>query len=317
MFKRTLCAGRKGALVTLALLATASTLPLAAEPLPKIGAIFAIESPEVFPDQILGRSKAAIEQELSALLAERLKFFFPFFDWTAGEAPSANGVLVKMVDVTNELCDWQTLFSVRAVRAGNEAEMVGVHDQPLYDLCDPFIPNRRDPNGDALLPEDAAALVDKLKKYIENGAGESGGLLSNTTILKAIHDNLLATVPLTMNFELREQTDGTKRLYLPLDFNELQVAQHCKNEFDNCSLLGLTLNLPNSPPASLALRIEGLCGDLVLCEVLSGGVPGGFQITDPTYWNDGLADLLARAQSSSFTMKEFTKSLFVCALGEP
>lgn len=300
------------------LLTLAAALPVTAAQRPQVGAVFAIESPEVFSDQVLGTSKGELEQQLSALLAERLEFYFPFFDWTTDALPDANALQITMVDRASELCDWQSVVEVRAVRAGSAEEMVGVPDAALYDLCDPFLPNRKDPEGDGLLPEDAEALKDRLAQFIEDTSDDSTGLLDNASIRDAIHHDLLATLPLAreFEFEVREQANGAKFLYLPLDFNELKAStddEACEGADRQCALLKLELEIPDSPlPASLSLRIAGKCGDQVLCEVMGGSVPGGARF-ERTWWEDGIGDLLARASSLSVTMKEFTKAPHVCA----
>lgn len=305
---------RNSILVALLILPVAA--PLAAAQRPQVGAVFAIDSPEVFPDQVLGASKTELEQELSTLLAERLEFYFPFFDWTTDAQGEANALQITMVDRASQLCDWQSVVEVRSVRAGSAEEMVDVPDAALYDLCDPFIPNRKDPEGDGLVPEDAEALADRLAKFIEDRSDDSTGLLDNASIRDAIHRDLLATVPLVHEFEVREQANGAKFLYLPLDFNELKAStddEACEGDDRQCALLKLELNIPDSPlPASLSLRIAGKCGDQVLCEVMGGSVPGGARF-ERTWWEDGIGDLLARASSMSVTMKEFTKAPHVCA----
>jgi len=305
---------RKSTLAVLLLLAAA--LPITAAQRPQVAAAFAINSPEVFPDQDLGTSKGELESGLSALLAERLEFYFPFFDWTTDAPTAANALQITVVDRESELCDWQSVVEVRAVRSGSAEEMVGVPDVALYDLCDPFLPNRKDSEGDGLLPEDAEALADRLAKFIEDTSDDSTGLLDNASIRDAIHHDLLATVPLAREFEVRQQANGAKFLYLPLDFNELKAStddEACEGDDRQCALLKLELEIPDSPlPASLSLRIAGKCGDQVLCEVMGGSVPGGARF-ERTWWEDGIGDLLDRASSLSVTMKEFTKAPHVCA----
>lgn len=304
-------------------LVCALSMPLSAETQTEVGVVFMIESPQIFPDQTLGQSKSQIESKMSQLLAGRLEFYFPFLEWKAG-ATTGNRILFKLVERENGLCDWQTNLVVRALSSGNQIEMADVPTTPLYDLCDPFIPNRKASGIDALNADDQAALVEKLRQAVENSdpsPDEPAGLLNNITIRKAIHHDFLGSIPMTRGFELKDQPDGTgKYLYLPINFADIKSSLNdtsCDDLEDDCSLLRLTVQLPNSLPASFTLRVAGNCGDKVLCEVLDGGVPGGFQIAQRTYWDDGLEDLLNQAQGLSFTMVGFRKNSSVCFFAEP
>jgi len=304
-------------------LVCALSMPLSAETQTEVGVVFMIESPQIFPDQTLGQSKSQIESEMSQLLAARLEFHFPFLEWKVG-ATSENQILFKLIERENGLCDWQTDLVVRALRSGNEIEMTDVPTTPLYDLCDPFIPNRKASGSDALKAEDQAALLEKLRQAVENfdpSADEPAGLLNNIAIRKAIHHDFLGTISMTQGFELIDQPDGSgKYLYLPINFADIQSSLNdtsCDELEDDCSLLRLTVQLPNSLPASFTLRVAGNCGDKVLCELLDGGVPGGFQIAERTYWDDGLENLLNQAQGLSFTMVGFRKNSSVCVFAEP
>ncbi len=113
---------------------------------------------------------------------------------------------------------------------------------------------------------------------------------------------------------MRDQIDGSgKLLYLPVSFNDLRSSDlPCEPPKHRCSRLRLKLNLAGSPAGSFSLRVAGTCDDQVLCEVLEGGVPGAYQISGNTWWEDDLGDLLARAESLSFTMEEFTKAPRAC-----
>jgi len=297
--------------------------PLIAATQTVVGVAFTIESAHVFPDQTLGASKSQIESELSQLIAERLEFYFPFLDWQAGAA-SNDRILFKMTDKRTGLCDWQTDLELRAFRAGNEIELIDVPSTPLYDLCDPFTPNRQADEGDALNADDQAVLLATLRQAVENPGvshGGPGGLLNNKSIRDELQRQFLRTIPVTQGFELRDQASGTgKFLYLPVSFDELKSFDtSCEDANDSCSRIRLRFKLPdNSPPATFTLRVAGNCGDLVLCEVLKGGVPGGFNISEPTFVvDDALRNLLEQAQGLSFTMENFTQNSQPCPILEP
>jgi hypothetical protein len=303
-------------------LISAVCMPLSADTQTEVGVAFIIESPEIFPDSVLGNSKSVIESEMSQIIADRLELYFPFLDWKAG-SEATNRVLVKLVDRENGLCDWQADLVVRAYRSGTEIEMVDVPATPLYDLCDPFVPNRINSTGDALDSDDKGALIEKLKRALENSnpsPGEPKGLFNNNTIRDAIHRDFLSTIPLTQRFELREQPSGSeKRLYLPVSFEDLKSSTDdldCSDPEGNCSRLRLTVQLADSSIASFTLRVVGRCGDMVLCEVLDGGVPGGYTVPHRTYWDDGLGDLLNQATRLSFTMMGFRQKSFPCPFSE-
>lgn len=296
----------------------ALSMPLLADTQTEVGVVFTIESPHVFPDQTLGESKLEIESVMSQLIAERLEFYFPFLDWKTGVTAN-NRILVKMIDKKTGLCDWQTVLVLRAFRSGTETEMIDVPSTPLYDLCDPFTPNRRAAGGDALNAEDQVALLEALTQAIENinlSNQEHQGLLNNKSIRDEIHRQFLRTIPLTQNFELRDQMAGSgKFLFLPVSFDELKSYDaSCDGSNNNCSRLRLTVRLSDdSPPATFTLRVAGYCGNQVFCEILDGSVPGGFEISEPTYLvGDDLSNLLNQAQGLSFTMENFTQNSLPC-----
>ena len=300
----------------------ALSMPLLADTQTEVGVAFIIDSPHVFPDQTLGESKSQIESEMSLLIAERLEFYFPFLDWEAG-MDADNRILIKMMDQKAGLCDWQTVLVVRAIRAGNEVEMVDVPSIPLFDLCDPFTPNRKATAGNTLNAGDQAILLDTLKQAVGNTNLSNPaiqGLLNNKSIRDEIHRQFLRTIPVTQSVEIKDQNTGSgKFIYLPVSFDELKsIVSSCDGSNNNCSRLRLTFNLPNSPPATFNLRVAGHCGAHVLSEVLDGGVPGGFEISEPVWWDDRLGSLLSQAQGLSITMEEFIQNSLACPdLGEP
>ena len=300
----------------------ALSMPLMADMQTEVGVAFVIESPQVFPDQTLGDSKSQIESEMSLLIAERLEFYFPFLDWKP-EMDTDNRILIKMMDQEAGLCDWQTVLVVRAIRSGNEVEMVDVPSIPLFDLCDPFTPNRKAAEGNALNAGDQDILLDTLKQAVSNTSlsnQEIQGLLNNKSIRDEIHRQFLRTIPVTQSIELKEQNTGSgKFIYLPVSFDELKsIVSSCDGSNNNCSRLRLTFNLPNSPPATFTLRVAGHCGANVLSEVLDGGVPGGFEVSEPIWWDEQLGNLLSQAEGLSITMEEFTHNSLACPeMGEP
>lgn len=299
----------------------ALSMPLMADMQTEVGVAFKIESPHIFPDQTLGESKSKIESEMSLLIAERLEFYFPFLAWKSGTG-NDDHILIKMTDQKAGLCDWQTVLVVRAIRAGNEIEMVDVPSVPLFDLCDPFTPNRKAAVGDKLNADDQVILLDTLKQAVGHTSlsnQEIQGLLSNKSIRDEIHGQFLRTIPVTQRFELKDQNSGTgKFLYLPVSFDELKSIVSTCDDSNSCSRLRLTFNLPNSPPATFNLRVAGHCGSNVLSEVLDGGVPGGFEISEPIWWDDQLGNLLSEAQGLSITMEDFIQNSLACpGTGEP
>jgi hypothetical protein len=194
---------------------------------------------------------------------------------------------------------------------------------PLFDLCDPFTPNRKATTGNALNAGDQAILLDTLEQAIGNtnlSNQEIQGLLSNKSIRDEIHRQFLRTIPVTQSVEIRDQNAGSgKFIYLPVSFDELKsIVSSCDDSNNNCSRLRLTFKLPNSPPATFNLRIAGHCGANVLSEVLDGGVPGGFEISEPVWWDDRLGNLLNQAEGLSITMEEFIQNSLACPeIGEP
>ena len=300
----------------------ALSTPLMADTQTEVGVAFIIDSPQVFPDQTLGNSKSQIESEMSLLIAERLEFYFPFLEWKAG-LETDNRILIKMMDQKAGLCDWQTVLMVRAIRAGNEVEMVDVPSIPLFDLCDPFTPNRKATEGNALNAGDQVILIDTLEQAVGNtnlSNQEIQGLLNNKSIRDEIHRQFLRTIPVTQNVEIKDQNTGSgKFIYLPVSFDELKsIVSSCDDSNNNCSRLRLTFNLPDSPPATFNLRIAGHCGANVLSEVLDGGVPGGFEISEPVWWDERLGNLLSQAEGLSITMEEFIQNSLACPeTGEP
>jgi hypothetical protein len=299
----------------------ALSMPLMAGTQTEVGVAFVIDSPHIFPVQTLGDSKSQIESEMSLLIAERLEFYFPFLEWKAGMGTD-NLILIKMMDQKAGLCDWQTVLVVRAIRSGNEVEMVDVPSIPLFDLCDPFTPNRKATAGDALNAADQAVLLDTLKQAVGNtnlSNQEIQGLLNNKSIRDEIHRQFLRTIPVTQSVEIKDQNTGSgKFIYLPVSFDELKSIVSSCDDSNNCSRLRLTFNLPDSPPATFNLRVAGHCGANVLSEVLDGGVPGGFEISEPIWWNDELGELLGKAESMSITMEEFIQNSHACPeIGEP
>lgn len=293
----------------------ALSMPLMADVQTGVGVAFVIESPHIFSDQTLGDSKSQIESEMSLLIAERLEFYFPFLEWKAGMVAD-NRILIKMMDQKAGLCDWQTVLVVRAIRSGNEVEMVDVPSIPLYDLCNPFTPNRKATVGDALNAADQAILLDTLKQAVGNtnlSNPEIQGLLNNKSIRDEIHRQFLRTIPVTQSVEIKDQNTGSgKFIYLPVSFDELKSIVSSCDDSNNCSRLRLTFNLPDSPPATFNLRVAGHCGANVLSEVLDGGVPGGFEISEPIWWDDELGELLGKAESMSITMEEFIQNSHAC-----
>lgn len=299
----------------------ALSMPLMADTQTEVGVAFIIDSPQVFPDQTLGDSKSQIESEMSLLIAGRLEFYFPFLEWKAG-LDTDNRILIKMMDQKAGLCDWQTVLMVRAIRAGNEVEMVDVPSIPLFDLCDPFTPNRKATEGNALNAGDQVILLDTLEQAVGNtnlSNQEIQGLLNNKSIRDEIHRQFLRTIPVTQNIEIKDQNTGSgKFIYLPVSFDELKSIVSSCDDSNNCSRLRLTFNLPDSPPATFNLRIAGHCGANVLSEVLDGGVPGGFEISEPVWWDERLGNLLSQAQGMSITMEEFIQNSLACPeTGEP
>jgi hypothetical protein len=299
----------------------ALSMPLMADVQTGVGVAFVIESPHIFSDQTLGDSKSQIESEMSLLIAERLEFYFPFLEWKAGMVAD-NRILIKMMDQKAGLCDWQTVLVVRAIRSGNEVEMVDVPSIPLYDLCDPFTPNRKATVGDALNVADQAILLDTLMQAVGNtnlSNPEIQGLLNNKSIRDEIHRQFLRTIPVTQSVEIKDQNTGSgKFIYLPVSFDELKSIVSSCDDSNNCSRLRLTFNLPDSPPATFNLRVAGHCGANVLSEVLDGGVPGGFEISEPVWWDDELGVLLGKAESLSITMEKFIQNSLPCPeIGEP
>jgi hypothetical protein len=299
----------------------ALSMPLMADVQTGVGVAFVIESPHIFSDQTLGDSKSQIESEMSLLIAERLEFYFPFLEWKAGMVAD-NRILIKMMDQKAGLCDWQTVLVVRAIRSGNEVEMVDVPSIPLYDLCNPFTPNRKATVGDALNAADQAILLDTLKQAVGNtnlSNPEIQGLLNNKSIRDEIHRQFLRTIPVTQSVEIKDQNTGSgKFIYLPVSFDELKSIVSSCDDSNNCSRLRLTFNLPDSPPATFNLRVAGHCGGNVLSEVLDGGVPGGFEISEPVWWDDELGVLLGKAESLSITMEKFIQNSLPCPeIGEP
>jgi len=303
-------------------LVIALSMPLMADMQTEVGVAFMIESPHVFPDQTLGDSKSQVESEMSQLIADRLEFYFPFLEWKPG-MDTDNRILIKMMDQEAGLCDWQTVLVVRAIRSGNEVEMVDVPSIQLFDLCDPFTPNRKAAEGNALNADDQAILLDTLKQAVSNTSvsnQEIQGLLNNKSIRDEIHRQFLRTIPVTQSVILEEQNTGSdKFLYLPVSFDELKsIDSSCDGSNNNCSRLRLTFNLPNSPPATFHLRVAGHCGANVLSEVLDGGVPGGFEVSEPIWWDDRLGNLLSQAEGLSITMEEFIQNSLACPdMGEP
>ncbi len=295
--------------------------PLLADTQTVVGVEFTIESSHVFPDQTLGESKSQIESQLSQLIAQRLEFYFPFLDWKAG-ADSNNRIIFKMTDKRAGLCDWQTDLDLRAFSAGNEIELRDVPSTPLYDLCNPFTPNRKADTGDALNADDQLALLATLEQAVENtDMSQDGpqGLLNNKSIRDELQRQFLRTIPVTQTFELRDQGAG-KLLYLPVSFDELKSLDgECEDSINNCSRIRLKFKpSDNSPAATFTLRVAGTCGDKVLCEVIKGGVPGGFNISEPTFVvGDALRNLLEQAQGVSFTMENFTQNSLPCPILEP
>jgi len=300
----------------------ALSMPLMADMQTEVGVAFVIDSPQVFPDQTLGDSKSQIESEMSLLIAERLEFHFPFLEWKPG-MDNDNRILIKMMDQKAGLCDWKTVLVVRAIRSGNEVEMADVPSIPLFDLCDPFTPNRKAAAGNTLNADDQDILLDTLKQAVGNtnlSSQEVQGLLNNKSIRNEIHRQFLRTIPVTQSVEIKDQNTGSgKFIYLPVSFDELKsIVSSCDGSNNNCSRLRLTFNLPNSPPATFNLRVAGHCGAHVLSEVLDGGVPGGFEISEPVWWDDRLGSLLSQAQGLSITMEEFIQNSLACPdLGEP
>jgi hypothetical protein len=299
----------------------ALSMPLMAGTQTEVGVTFIIDSPHIFPVQTLGDSKSQIESEMSLLIAERLEFYFPFLEWKAGMGTD-NFILIKMMDQKAGLCDWQTVLVVRAIRSGNEVEMVDVPSIPLFDLCDPFTPNRKATAGDALNAADQAILLDTLKQAVGNtnlSNQEIQGLLNNKSIRDEIHRQFLRTIPVTQSVEIKNQNTGSgKFIYLPVSFDELKSIVSSCDDSNNCSRLRLTFNLPDSPPATFNLRVAGHCGANVLSEVLDGGVPGGFEISEPVWWDDELGVLLGKAESLSITMEKFIQNSLPCPeIGEP
>lgn len=312
---------KRACLLSLVYVLTMLSMPSMADMQTEVGVAFIIDSPNIFPDQTLGDSKSQIETEMSLLIAERLEFYFPFLEWKTG-VDTDNRILIKMVDQKTGLCDWQTVLMVRAIRSGNEIEMVDVPSIPLFDLCDPFTPNRKATEGDALNADDQVILLETLKQAIEKtdlSNQDIQGLLNNKSIRDEVHRQFLRTIPVTQNVELKDQNSGSgKFIYLPVSFDELKSIVSSCDDSNNCSRLRLTFNLPDSPPAIFNLRVAGHCGANVLSEVLDGGVPGGFEISEPIWWDDELGVLLGRAESLSITMEKFIQNSLPCPeIGEP
>lgn len=302
-------------------LACLLALPASTSAVTKVGVAFKIDSPRLFSDATLGQSKAVIESAVSQQLVDRLRFYFPFLEWES-DAAADNRLEITLTEQEAGLCGRQSDLVVRAVRGGNAAEMTDVPPSKLYDACETAKPNQRDEQADALLAEDEQALLLRLGLAIENAdpqPGEPEGMLNNGTIREAIQTQFLGTIPLASEVRLEDQADGTgKFLYLPVMFDTLKsVEAPCDGEGKGCSRLLLRVERAGAPPAKLTLRVAGNCGNLVLCEILDGDVPGDddlendLEAADETYWIDGLDALFSQAQVT-FTMVGFAKDPLAC-----
>ncbi len=294
-------------LITILAIAVGSAPALAQ--LPKVEATFTFDSPNVFPDSLLGAQKPGLEEDgLSALLAQ-LQVHFPFVDWQAPDSadPADHQLALTVVDGEEHgFCGWSVDLLLSTVSSGNDS--VPLLTKPLYGACDD-LPITFDPEIGSLADFARNQLMDKLRVVLAD-EGEAR-LLDKEGLV----DKLLSEVQLAEKVDIT-QVGQESRLSVPIPFRQLGLSRKpCSaNEGDpGCSKLIVEAQLEQGFSADFVLRIDGICEGNVVSQILSASSNrSGYSITEPIWFDEAIRDDLENAQSWKINIGQFTPDSNAC-----